>query len=327
MTAATKTRTRRPARKPAAASTEPKFDPYQAVTDRIVELMDAGVNPWRKPWATTNGNGMPVRMSTGKAYRGVNIFLLLMQGMAKGYSSPWWGTYKNIAELGGQVRTGEKSTPVVFWSTFPSKNPDEIDPRTGKPKEVFFLKTFRVFNAEQADGLPARFFPAPVERTEFEAIDAAQTVLDGYLARTGITVTHGGGRATYSPTLDVIKLPEREAFIGGPAEYYSTAFHELSHSTGHADRLNRPELTTFSHFGDDMYSKEELIAELSAAIVAGMTGIGQETEDNSAAYLASWAKVLRGDSRLVVRAATKAHAAAELILGKPDADDTAATAD
>src|SRR6478609_6151871 len=150
MTAATKTRTRRPARKPAAAAStdSPKFDPYQAVTDRIVELMDAGVNPWRKPWATTNGNGMPVRMSTGKAYRGVNIFLLLMQGMAKGYSSPWWGTYKNIAELGGQVRTGEKSTSVVFWSTFPSKNPDEIDPRTGKAKEIFFLKTFRVFNAE-----------------------------------------------------------------------------------------------------------------------------------------------------------------------------------
>jgi antirestriction protein ArdC len=305
---ATKTRTRRP------AADKPRRDPFAEVTDRIVALMEAGTNPWRKPW-TADGAGLPRSIGTGKGYRGINPFLLLITSMEKGYTSPWWGTYKAITEKGGQVRKGEKGTQVVFWSTFASKDPKEVDAK-GNPKQLFFLRSYTVFNAEQADDLPARFFPKAAERTEFEVIEQCQAVVDGYLARTGIAVTHGGNRAAYSPGLDTIVLPDREAFTRN-AEYYGTAFHELAHSTGHESRLNRPELNTFAHFGDNPYSKEELVAEQGAAMVAGITGIGPLLIDNSAAYLASWAKALRGDSKLVVRAASAAQKAADLILG-PD---------
>lgn len=315
---ATATRTR----KPAAA----KRDLYAEITQTIVDLMDAGTDPWRKPWASGVMTGMPMKMSTGKAYRGVNVFVLGLTGAAKGYTSPWWGSYKQIEALGGQVRKGEKGATIVYFSTFESKT--ERDAK-GNPKQVPFLKYSNVFNAAQADGLPERFHPAVAEpgaRSEFTAIEACQAVQDDYLSRTRIPVAHGGNRAAYSPSHDTIVLPDREAFTGESAEYYSTAFHELAHSTGHANRLNRPELTGFSHFGDNLYAKEELVAEMTSAIVCGVTGIGQYTHPNSAAYLRNWAGVLRGDSKLVLRAASKAQAAADLILGT-SADDEATEQD
>lgn len=313
MTTASRTRTR----KPAAA----KRDLYAEITATIVELMEAGTDPWRKPWASGVMTGMPLKMSNGKAYRGVNVFMLGLSGAVKGYTSPWWGSYRQIEALGGQVRKGEKGTTVVYFSTFDSKT--EVD-RHGNPKQVPFLKYSTVFNAAQADGLPERFHPAVADepRSEFAAIAQCQAVQDDYLSRTGIKLSHGGDRAAYSPGMDVIVLPDRDAFTGEAAEYYSTSFHELGHSTGHADRLNRPELTGFSHFGDNLYAKEELVAEMTSAIVCGVTGIGQYTHPNSAAYLRNWAGVLRGDSKLVLRAASKAQAAADLILGAAnDADD------
>jgi antirestriction protein ArdC len=303
----TTTKTRR------ATTTKPRFDPFQAVTDRIVALMEAGTNPWRKPWAS--GLGMPRSIGSGKDYRGINVFLLMVTAMEQGYTSPWWGTYRAIAAAGGQVRKGEKGTTVVFWSTFTPKDGADLD-ADGNPRPRFFLKAYTVFNAAQADGLPEQYHPAPAEPVgQFPAIEAAELVSAGYLDRTGLSVRHGGDRAAYSPAGDWIILPDREAFTGGPESYYATLFHELSHSTGHADRLARKELMTFGHFGDNLYAKEELVAELTAAIVCGVTGIGATTEENSAAYLTSWARVLKGDSKLVVRAATKAHAAAEMILG------------
>ena len=318
MTASTATRTRKTA---AASADKPKFDPYQAVTDRIVALMEAGTNPWRKPWAVSGG--FPRSIGSGKGYRGINPFLLMVTAAEQGYTSPWWGTYKAIAERGGQVRKGEKGTLVVFWSTFDSKDPAEVDAK-GNPRKIFFLKTYRVFNAQQADGLAEQYTAEPAPRGEFEAIEACEAVLSGYLARTGIPVAHGGNRAAYSPAADTIVLPDRDAFTGGSAEYYGTAFHEAAHSTGHAARLNRPELTGFAHFGDSLYSREELVAELTAAMLAGVTGIAPATEDNSAAYLASWAKVLKGDAKLVVQAAAKAQRAADLILGADPAADAGA---
>ena len=319
MAATTRTRTRKPAARTA------RRDLYAEITQTIVELMEAGTDPWRKPWASGVLTGLPMKMSNGKAYRGVNVFILGLTGAVKGYTSPWWGSYRQIEALGGQVRKGEKGTTVVYFSTFESKTDTDAK---GNPKQIPFLKYSTVFNAAQADGLPERFHPAAPEpgaaRSEFAAIEACQAVQDDYLARTGIALTHGGDRAAYSPSLDVIVLPDPDAFTGEPAEYYSTSFHELGHSTGHADRLNRPELTAHTHFGDNLYAKEELVAEMTSAIVCGVTGIGQYTHPNSAAYLRNWAGVLRGDSKLVLRAASKAQAAADLILGTTpgDADDT-----
>lgn len=299
----TATRTRKP--RPAAAPDAEKFDPYTAVTDQIIALLEAGTAPWRKPWAATGG--MPVSLSTGKAYRGINPFLLQMSAALNGYTSPFWGTYKAITDKGGQVRKGERSTVVVFWKTYPDKT--EVDAK-GNPKLRFVLRAFRVFNAEQADGLN---LPAPEQTTaEHTPIQACEQIVAGYV--NGPRITHGGDHACYSPQTDVLMMPVPESFTA-PEEYYSTLFHELTHSTGHADRNARPDLVAFAHFGDAHYSREELVAELGSAMLAGIAGISPAVIDNSAAYLASWIKVLKGDSKLVIQAAGQAQKAADRVQG------------
>lgn len=304
MTTATRTR-----RKP--ASDAPKFDPYQEVTDQIVALLEAGTAPWRMPWSSA-GNQLPVSMSTGKPYRGINPFLLQMATMGKGYSSPYWGTYNAIADLKGQVRKGEKGTLVVFWRRFETK---EIDPETGKPKPAIVLRTYKVFNAEQADDLPARFYPQPADpadQPQNDPIEAVEQAIAGYLA-TGPLLDRTGSAAFYVPATDTITIPSL-ADHSSAAEHYSTLFHELGHSTGHKSRLNRPGVAGHATFGDAVYGREELVAEMTSAMVAGMVGILPATVDNSAAYLQSWIKTLKGEPKLAIQAAANAQRAADLIL-------------
>jgi antirestriction protein ArdC len=252
---------------------------------------------------------MPRSLSTGKPYRGCNVFLLHMEAAVKGYASPWWGTYRQIKERGGQVRKDETGTDVILWK------PIQVDDkeRPGKRKMIFFLRTFRVFNAEQADGLtlpPLPAAPPPAER-----IATCEEALAAYYSgETAPGLTFGGDRACYSPVQDRVLMPERETFKS-PESYYGTLFHESVHSTGHAKRLARKDLLNFHRFGDPSYSREELVAEMGAAFLSGMTGIAAETLPQSAAYLSSWISVLKGDSKLIVHAAAQAQKAAELILG------------
>lgn len=291
-----------------AADSGDRFDPYQAVTDRIIELLEAGTAPWHKPWNTTTG--LPRSLSTGKPYRGINPFLLQCAAIAAGYESPWWGTYDQIKERGGQVRKGEHGTLIVFWKRYvrKAKTPDEED------RQSFVLRTYKVFNAEQADGLVSPPAPGSSPREDVDPIAECEQAIARYLANGGPELRHGGGRAFYSPPNDVVTLPHRSAFDSS-AVYYGTAFHELVHSTGHKSRLARPNLLNFHHFGDPDYSEEELTAEMGSAFLAAMTGIDAVTLPNSAAYLASWLKVLRSDSKMVVTAAGRAQRAADLILG------------
>jgi antirestriction protein ArdC len=290
-------------------TTEAKFDPYQAITNQVIELLEAGTAPWRKPWNAATG--MPRSLTTDKVYRGINPFLLHMSALQHGFSSPYWATYKAIAERGGQVRKGEKGTMIVFWKQYLDKN--EIDEKTGKPKQRFVLRTYKVFNTDQADGLAVPEF-APAAATDHDPIAECETVIAGYLAAGGPRVAHGHELAAYSQATDLLVMPDRSTFDTVEA-YYSTYFHELTHSTGHKDRLARPDLLSFAHFGDKHYSKEELVAEMGAAMLAGLTGIAPVTLENSAAYLASWLKVLKSDSKLVVQAAAQAQKAADLVQG------------
>lgn len=288
-------------------TTESKFDPYQAITDQIITLLEAGTAPWRKPWNAETG--MPRSLTTGKTYRGINPFLLHISAMEHGFTSPYWATYKAIAERGGQVRKGEKGTLIMFWKQYLDKV--EIDEKTGKPKQRFVLRTYKVFNTEQADGLAVPEYGTTVQ--DHDPIAECDAAVAGYLAN-GPKLSHGASMAAYSPATDVLVMPDLATF-DGPEEYYSTLFHELTHSTGHKDRLARPDLLTFGHFGDRQYSKEELVAEMGAAMLAGQTGIAPVTLENSAAYLASWLKVLRADNKLVVQAAAQAQRAADKVLG------------
>ena len=284
---------------------------YELVTEKILAALEAGMVPWHRPWDAAQGS--PVSIGSNKAYRGVNVFLLEATAAIEGYRSSYWGTYKAIQEQGGQVRKGEKSTLAVFWTRWTPKDREGTEERddNGRPAQV--LRYYRVFNAEQADGLPARFVAAPSSPSDFDPIAECETIMAGYLASDNApTVTYGGSRACYSPGADRVSLPERSSFESAET-FYSTAFHELTHSTGHASRLARKELLEFHRFGDASYSREELVAEMGAAMLSAVAGIHQTTVPQSAAYLASWLKVLRGDSRMIVTAAAQAQKAADMI--------------
>lgn len=279
---------------------------YEIVTERICELLENGTVPWHQPWNAELG--MPRSLSTGKLYRGVNVWLL---GSSM-YASPWWGTFKHIADLGGQVRKGERSTLVVFWKKTERTVHDE---ETGDETERkgFLLRYYRVFNAEQCDGLE---LPEPPGVThEHKPIEAAERIAIAYHSSAGAPrLIVGGGRACYSPHSDTLQMPSRDAFETSE-EYYSTLFHEMTHSTGHSTRLARENLLELHSFGDESYSQEELVAEMGASMLSGLAGIDQVTLPNSAAYISHWIRVLKGDSRLVVSAAAQAQRAADFIRG------------
>lgn len=286
-----------------------KRDPYQIITDRVCEILESGTVPWRKPWRGGEG-GMPRNLKSGKAYRGVNVFTLALAG----FSSPYFLTYKQAKDLGGQVRKGERGMPVVFWKWLKRT---EVDEATGEEstKTRPMLRLYTVFNVEQCDGLNEH--PAVVEREDAvwddnDPIPACEAVVAGY--ESAPTIEHVHQSAWYRPSTDTVNVPEIGLF-DSPEAYYSTMFHELGHSTGHASRLGRKSITDLQGFGTHSYSREELIAEMTAAFLCGMTGIEGSTLDNSAAYLAHWMERLREDNRLIVVAAQQAQKAADLILG------------
>ena len=277
---------------------------YEIITEKIVNMLDAGVVPWRKPW-NGGADGAPLSMQTGKCYRGVNAFLLHVHGMQQGYTSNRWLTFKQARQRGGSVSKGEKGFPVVFWKQLKVE-----DKETGEEKRIPFLRYFMVFNAEQCEGIDV---PVPIlPLTDFERIERAEAVIRDM--PNAPAIKHGGGRACYSPSEDVVRLPSREAFHCEP-EYYNTAFHELGHSTGHHDRLARKKsLSDWKGFGSHSYSQEELVAEMTAAFLCGHCGIEAATIQNTASYINGWRRVLKADSKCVVVAAAQAQKAADYIL-------------
>jgi antirestriction protein ArdC len=286
-----------------------RSDVRAEIADRVIAALEAGAAPWHKSWSAIGG-GLPRSMSTGKAYRGINVFLLALSE----YSSPWWGTYKAITEKGGQVRKGEKSTSIILWKRFPKNVVNEETGRT-ETKSFMVLRTYNVFNAEQADGLADKYFPAPLEGAEnVEEHPEASIVAKEYFGREGApTLSYGGDRAYYNGGSDHIQLPDAADFEGDN-EFQATRFHEMAHSTGHKSRCAREGVMTFEHFGSERYGKEELVAEMTAAMLMATCGI-ESTFDNSTAYLASWIKTIRGDNSLVVQAGAQAQRAMDNILG------------
>lgn len=287
-------------------------DVYEQVTNRIITALEAGTVPWQQPWIS---GGFPVSMSSNKPYRGINVWLLLMAAAENGYCSPWWGTYKQITEHGGQVRKGEKSTLVILWKSFYPKGTDPTDPEA---EQVWMLRTFRVFNAEQADGLPEKFYPAAETSADSHEIADAELTIKGYLDRDGAPSMHHdvNGQAFYNPASDEIHVPSMDGHRS-PEHYYATMFHEMGHSTGHSSRLDRDGVSdSAAHFGSAKYASEELVAQMTSTMLCAITGT--ETEDvfdNSAAYIAGWLRKLSDDHKLIVKAATAAQAATELISG------------
>ena len=284
-------------------------DVYQIITDRLIVILESGTVPWRKPWNYGSERG-PLNLISRKHYQGINCFLLACTS----YSSPYWLTYRQTQGLGGTVRKGEKGSPVIFWKIYEKDDPQADD---GK-KRLPILRYYTVFNVEQCDG---RTFPTPGISTwyEHDPIEAAEAIQ--HAMPNPPTIDIGGVRACYSPALDHVQVPELSRYEQ-PEEYYCTLFHELAHSTGHKSRLNREGVTGQHFFGDAVYSREELVAEMTAAFLCGHCGIENATIQNSAAYLQNWIKTLHGDKKLAVTAAAQAQKAADYILNrKPQADE------
>src|SRR5262245_1901763 len=286
-------------------SPKSKTDAYEAVTNRIIAALEEGTVPWEKPWISVRGE-WPTSLQTGKPYRGVNVWLLSIESMLHGYSSPYWVTFKQAKERGGNVAKGAKGTTVVLFKPI-SK---EIENEDGEIEEERFwlLRNYTVFNLDQTEGIE---MPEAEPLPDRDPIAECEALVTGYLL--GPTIKHGGNRACYAPALDIVQMPKMGQFKDSES-YYGTLFHELAHSTGHKDRLNRPELTTPLPFGSEDYSKEELIAEMSAAMLSGIAGIEVNVERH-AGYIDHWLKVLKGDKKFVVTAASKAQKASDRILG------------
>jgi antirestriction protein ArdC len=281
---------------------------YQIVTDEIIKKLEAGHVPWRKPWKTF---GAPRNLISGKPYRGINAFLL----SCSPFSSPFWLTFRQADGLGGHVRKGEHSSIAVFWKEWETEKQTD----TGETVEVKIpiLRYYRVFNSEQCEGIDHKRL-AELQALEsagnaFNPIEQAEAVM--HRMPNPPHVTEAESRAFYRPSTDTVNLPKRGLF-DSPEEYYATAFHELSHSTGHASRLNRKGITEHHFFGDADYGQEELVAEMASAFLCGECRISQPVIDNQAAYIGGWLRTIRKDAKLVVVAASQGQKAADYILGK-----------
>lgn len=300
---------------------------YEIVTAKILESLEKGCIPWRRPWKTSGGyfggsmggsGFVPVNHKTGRAYRGINVWMLNGTALAAGYQFNRWLSYKQCADMGGQVRKDEKGTVAVFWKIL---KVTETSP-TGKKEEkkIPLLRYHTVFNIGQCDGLkmPTVETPAPVVVPEpspapsgAAIVAEAEAIIEGW--KEGPTVSHtGGNRAFYRPATDSIHLPARDAFTTS-AGYYETVFHELGHSTGHASRLKRPGIVNHEGFGSHSYGREELVAEMTAAFLCGVSGLEMDALDNATSYIKHWMEAIKEDARAVVMAASQAQKAADMI--------------
>ena len=275
------------------------MDIYAAVTERIIEQMEQGVIPWQKPWIS---NGKAVSHATGKPYSLLNQLMLGRPGE--------YLTFKQCQAAGGKVKKGERASMVVFWKWI-----EQEDEETGETKEVPFLRYYNVFHIDQCEGIIAKHTTEAAFPEGAEVLEAAQEIVYDYLGRTGVKLSPTeGDQAFYRPSTDEVVLPIRKQFVS-TAEYYSTVFHELTHSTGHPSRLNR--LARPSLFGTEDYSKEELVAEIGAATLVNHVGLETGSSlRNSAAYIQNWLKVLKDDKRFIVSAAGRAEKAVNLILNQ-----------
>ncbi len=285
---------------------------YGMVNNRILELLEKGTVPWRKPWKGVSG--MPCNLVSKREYHGINLFLL----SAMEYNSPYWMTYRQATEKGGHVRQGEKATPVIFWKWIDRK--DSNDPEADASGKIPLLRYYSVFNVEQCEGIKV---PDPEEEIHiFSPVERAEEIVT-YMPNRPV-ISYGGKSASYSPLGDSIKMPTPEQFISSE-EFYSTLFHELTHSTGHVSRVGRKSVQEPSYFGSHEYSKEELVAEMGAAFLCASSGIEQKTLENSAAYISGWLSELKNDKKMLVTAAAQAQKAADYILYRKGGEESEAS--
>ena len=289
------------------------FSIFERITEIICEKLQQGEIPWEKPFASPGI--FPMNLVSMKPYQGINQILL----QSCGFSSPFFLTFNQVKQLGGSVKPGAKSLPVVFWKFLKvAKHTDPDVSEETEEKDRFgripFLRYYNVFNLEQTEGIPANKIPT-FETKVHNPIPEAETVVNAYLAD-GPKLILGHSGACYNSGSDIVKMPNKESFTN-EFFYYSVLFHELGHSTGHSSRLNRK---LGNGFGSEDYGFEELIAEFTASFLCAHCGFEKQTIRNNTAYIQSWLGALKNNPKWLVLAGGKAQKAANFIL-KQDVEE------
>jgi antirestriction protein ArdC len=283
-----------------------KTNVYQTVTDRILAAMEQGIVPWRKPFKSSF-SPIPVNFSTGKPYRGINVFLLNLSAWQLGYPKNAWLTFKQAKTLGGHVRKGETSETVLFWKSYHVTDSDEAE-EDAAVKTIFVARAYNVFNIQQCEGID----PEAEQIIEVPQLGSAPDVYANYPAIKPEVLA--GTKAVYIPSRDQVRIPSIKDFTS-QAGYYATLFHELIHSTGHESRLNREGIAKANRSDEILYAQEELVAEMGAAFLCALTGIETpELTTNATAYLQSWLEVFKQDKTMIVKAASRAQRSVDYIV-------------
>jgi antirestriction protein ArdC len=294
-----------------------------------LEKIKEGKAPWRKPFkddANFAGAFVPRNPASKHIYSGINSIVLKLHQQLSGYSDPRWMTYNQATELGGQVRKGEKGVQILVPYKRVKKDKDSS---TGEEKVTGSYVTFgvkTVFNVEQIDGLNLPTVKAEAGEPK-TPLEAQEFILERYqksmeakgLKAPDVSYTYVGeygshsSSPNWSPTSDIITLPTKEQF-NSPEDMFDTIAHELAHSTGHKDRLDRTELTKNYGTSNAARGEEELIAEIASAILASMFGVNSDF-DNTAAYVQSWLSALQDNPDMVMKSSSEAQKVVDYLLG------------
>ena len=291
-----------------------KFDIYEAVTKRIIEQLEKGNIPWQKPWKVSgfyvdgkiDAKNLAFNRITKSPYSLLNQMLLEKRGE--------YASFKQWSDLGGKIKKGAEAEIVVFWKWLEYKEEGvnvQGETETGI-KKIPYLRYLQVFHIDDVEGVEPLKIEKFEEANEFESVEEAEEIMSNYLSREQIKLTFGGDRAYYSPMLDCIHLPNKGAFNGNVSDFYSTAFHEIVHSTGAKHRLDR--LSKNAFFGNEEYSQEELVAEIGASGMLNILNLETSASfKNNSAYIQSWIRALKNDKKLIVFASSKAEKAINYI--------------
>lgn len=295
-------------------------DIQNKITDRIIKFMEQGSLSWLKGWSS----GLPQNYLSKKNYRGINALLTRMHMLDNGFKKPYYLTFKQVQQLKGRVNAGSEGEFVVYFDFNNSKKvtvckdclmiPDHCKCKIPKDKiqtvvhnfRSPILKGYNVFNIEQTN-----LKTSEVEKV-FNPIEKCESIVKGY--KDAPKIIDDPASAYYNPREDVIGMPDKTKF-NSEIEYYSTLFHEMTHSTGHQNRLERKGIIDISFFGSDSYSEEEVIAELGNAFLCAEAGIENNTLKNSSAYIQNWLKSLRADKTFIFKVVGQSQKAVDWILG------------
>lgn len=280
---------------------------YQMVTDRVIEQMQQGIIPWHRPWTGAADGAM--NYVTRRPYSLLNQLLLGRDGE--------WLTWKQIQDCGGKLKKGAKAGMVVYYGKFVAK--EEKADGTVEEKEIPVLKYYNVFHLSDCTGIESKI--ENDVHTTTRPIDAAEDIINGYLSSEDAPRFHNdqpSNRAYYAPSTDTVVVPMISQYKIAE-EYYSTTFHELTHSTMKESRCNRRAENERAALGSENYSREELVAELGAAMLCTVSGLDNDKAfKNSVAYLQGWLKALKNDNKMMVWAASRAEKAARYIMGEKE---------